>query len=104
MFPNSNTTDTLSGSNFLADGSSAAYAQTGEEDMKAVFFSEGQLIFSGNGSLSITANNQQGKAALTSDDYIRLVEDAPSLTVTSGSQAGHGIRGKDYRGWKFLER
>ena len=86
----------VSGANSLADGSSAAYAQTGEEDMKAVFFSEGQLIFSGNGSLSITANNQQGKAALTSDDYIRLVEDAPSLTVTSGSQAGHGIRGKDY--------
>ena len=86
----------VNGTNSLADGSSAAYAQTGEEDMKAVFFSEGQLIFSGNGSLSITANNQQGKAALTSDDYIRLVEDAPSLTVTSGSQAGHGIRGKDY--------
>ncbi|MCR4564753.1 MAG: carbohydrate-binding domain-containing protein [Bacteroidales bacterium] len=86
----------VSGANTLADGSSAAYAQTGEEDMKAVFFSEGQLIFSGNGSLSIIANNQQGKAALTSDDYIRLVEDAPALTVTAGSQAGHGIRGKDY--------
>lgn len=86
----------VSGSNFLADGSSAAYAQTDEEDMKAVFFSEGQLVFSGSGSLSISANNQQGKAALTSDDYIRLMEEAPALTVTAGSQAGHGIRGKDY--------
>lgn len=86
----------VSGSNSLADGSSAAYTASGEEDMKAVFFSEGQLIFSGSGSLSITANNQQGKAALTSDDYIRLVENAPTLTVTSGSKAGHGIRGKDY--------
>ena len=85
-----------SGTNSLADGASAAYSTSGEEDMKAVFFSEGQLIFSGSGSLSITANNQQGKAALTSDDYIRLTENAPSLTVTSGSQAGHGIRGKDY--------
>ena len=86
----------VSGNNSLADGSAASYSPTDEEDLKAVFFSEGQLIFSGSGSLSITANNQQGKAALTSDDYIRLVEDAPSLTVTSGSQAGHGIRGKDY--------
>lgn len=86
----------VNGTNKLADGSSAAYAATGDEDMKAVFFSEGQLIFSGSGSLSITASNSQGKASLTSDDYIRVLASGPSITVNSGSSAGHGIRGKDY--------
>ena len=58
----------VAGSNTLADGSSAAYATTGEEDMKAVLFSEGQLVFSGDGSLTVTANNKQGKAGITSDE------------------------------------
>ena len=84
----------LSGTNSLADGSSAAYTVTGEEDLKAVFFSEGQLIFSGSGSLTVTANNAQGKAGITSDDYVRVM-DAPSIKVTAGSSAGHGLRGKD---------
>ena len=84
----------LGGTNTLADGSSAEYAATAEEDLKAVFFSEGQLIFSGSGSLTVTANNAQGKAGITSDDYVRITG-TPSIKITAGSGAGHGLRGKD---------
>lgn len=83
----------LSGENFLADGSvssSGDYAgETSDEDMKAAFFSEGQLIFSGEGSLTVTAT---GKAGITSDDNI-LVSGTPSISISSAS--GHGLRGKD---------
>ena len=86
----------VNGTNTLSDGASAAYTATEEEDLKAVFFSEGQLIFSGTGSLAINALNAMGKAALTTDDYIHVMEDGPSITVSSGSSAGNGIRGKEY--------
>ena len=76
----------VNGTNSLADGSS--YTYSGDEDEKAAFFSEGQLIFSGSGSLTVTAS---GKSGITSDDYLRFLE--PSVTVTSS--AGHGVRGKD---------
>lgn len=83
----------ISGENFLADGStnsSGAYNdESSDEDMKAAFFSEGQLIFSGDGSLTVTAT---GKSGITSDDYIRITE-TPTITVSS--KAGHGIRGKE---------
>lgn len=85
----------VEGSNTLADGSSAAYSATGNEDCKGVFFSEGQLIFSGSGSLSVTANNAKGKSGIVSDDYVRVL-DGPSITVTAGSGAGHGIKANDY--------
>lgn len=85
----------IEGTNTLADGSSAAYTTTDDEDMKAVFFSEGQLVFSGSGSLTVTASNKQGKSGIVSDDYVRFMAN-PTVTVTSGSSAGHGIRGKEY--------
>ena len=85
----------IAGTNTLSDGASAAYAAVGEEDCKAVFFSEGQLVFSGDGSLTVTAVNKQGKAGITSDDYLRFMS-APTVRVTSGSSAGHGLRGKDF--------
>lgn len=78
----------VNGSNSLSDGTSYT-ATPAEEDEKAAFFSEGQLIFSGSGSLTVTA---QGKAGITSDDYIHLM-DGPTLHVTSS--AGHAVRGKD---------
>lgn len=84
----------VSGTNALADGSSAAYSATGEEDLKAVFFSEGQLLFSGSGTLTVTAENAQGKAGITSDDYVR-VTGTPYIKIIAGSGAGHGLRGKD---------
>ena len=78
----------VNGSNSLSDG--LAYSATpADEDEKAAFFSEGQLIFSGEGSLKVTA---KGKSGISSDDYVRFV-DNPKITVSSS--AGHGIRGKD---------
>ena len=78
----------LTGENRLADGST--YSLTPDsEDEKAAFFSEGQLIFSGDGSLTVTAT---GKAGITSDDYLRFM-DGPTVQVKSS--AGHGVRGKD---------
>ncbi len=85
----------VEGSNTLADGSSASYTTSDDEDMKAVFFSEGQLVFSGSGSLTVNATNKQGKSAIVSDDYVRIMG-SPYIIVSSGSSAGHGIRGKEY--------
>ena len=77
----------LSGTNTLKDGST--YTTVSGEDQKAAFFSEGQLIFSGTGSLSVTAS---GNSGIASDDYIRFFD---GVTVESTSSAGHAIRGKD---------
>ena len=60
-----------------------------DEDLKAAFFSEGQLIFSGNGGLSVVS---QGKSGITSDDYLRFLGTG---LVSSTSYSGHAIRGKD---------
>ena len=83
----------LEGENYLADGalsSSGTYPdETSDEDMKAAFFSEGQLVFSGSGSLKVSAT---GKAGITSDDYVRITE-TPSITITS--TGGHGLRGQE---------
>lgn len=83
----------VNGSNSLSDGASAAYTATGSEDLKAVFFSEGQLCFSGSGTLSVTALNSQSKNGIATDDYVFL--NGPTLKITAGSGAGHGLRGKD---------
>ena len=83
------------GTNTLSDGASAAYAKVNDEDHKAVFFSEAQLIFSGSGLLTVNALNAQGKTGITSDDYIRLM-DSPTIKVNAVSSAGNGLKGKDY--------
>ena len=85
----------VKGNNTLSDSASAAYSKEGEEDMKAVFFSEAQLIFSGSGLLTINALNAQDKSGIASDDYLRLMDD-PTIKVSAGSKAGHGFKGKDY--------
>lgn len=85
----------VKGDNSLSDSESASYAAEGEEDLKAVLFSEAQLIFSGSGLLKVDALNTQGKSAIASDDYIRLMN-SPTIKVNSGTGAGHGIKGKDY--------
>ncbi len=79
----------VNGKNTLADGTK--YTDTPEdEDEKGAFFSEAQLIFSGSGSLSVTSTG--GKAGISSDDYVRVL-DTPTITVSAAK--GHGIRGKD---------
>ena len=78
----------VNGTNTLVDGKK--YTDTPEdEDEKGALFSEAQLIFSGSGTLNVTAT---GKAGITSDDYVRVL-DSPTLTVQS--TGGHGIRGND---------
>ena len=83
------------GTNTLSDGTSAAYEKVNDEDHKAVLFSEAQLIFSGSGVLTVNAQNAQGKAGISSDDYIRLMS-SPTIKVIAGSSAGNGFKGKDY--------
>lgn len=83
------------GESTLSDGASATYTATGAEDLKAVVFSEGQIIVCGSGSLTIKALNAIGKSGLATDDYVHVLE-SPVLKVDAGSGAGHGIRGKDY--------
>ena len=69
--------------NVLTDGSSYT-ATTDGEDMKACLFSEGQLIFSGGGSLTVTGNY---KHAITSDDYVRFRSEC-NITVASAKKDG----------------
>ena len=79
----------LKGENNLADGTS--YTDTpSTEDEKGAMFGEGQFIFSGTGSLTVTAT---GKSGIVSDDYLHFMQ---SGTVSVSSSAGHGLRGKDY--------
>lgn len=78
----------VNGQNYLADGTSYS-ATPADEDEKAAFFSEGQLIFSGEGWLEVKA---VGKSGITSDDYLNFLA-GPTLKVSSS--AGHGLRGKD---------
>lgn len=77
----------MSGASALADGASYAAAPNGE-DQKATLFSEGELIFSGTGSLDITGRN---KHAIASDDYVRIREGS----VTVKSAASDGIHAND---------
>ena len=56
-------------SNYLEDGASYDFTLANGEQQKGTFFSEGQLVFSGNGSLEVKSNCGHG---IASDDYIRV--------------------------------
>ena len=81
----------VKGTNTLTDGTTYSSAVSGE-DMKATLFSEGQLIFSGTGTLNVTSRYGHG---IASDDYIRIRggKHNPVINVTSVKD---GISVNDY--------
>ena len=89
----------LNGENALADGTT--YTDTpATEDEKAAMFGEGQFIFSGGGSLTVTAT---GKSGIVSDDYVHfmsgniIVEMSSSVTFSGSDTLKPAcVRGKDH--------
>lgn len=81
----------VKGTNTLTDGTTYSSAVSGE-DMKGTLFSEGQLIFSGTGTLNVTSRYGHG---IASDDYIRIRggKHNPVINVTSVKD---GISVNDY--------
>ncbi|WP_117883646.1 carbohydrate-binding domain-containing protein [Aureibaculum luteum] len=78
----------LEGTNNLTDATSYSNIPD-DEDAKAAFFSEGQLVFSGSGALNVVGNYKHG---IASDDYIRVI----SGTITVSQAASDGIHTNDY--------
>jgi hypothetical protein len=74
-------------SNRLQDGTT--YTMEDEEDQKAALFSEGQIIFSGSGELTVQA---VGRGGIRSDDYIRI---RPGVRIHVNSTALDGLRAND---------
>ncbi len=74
--------------NTLTDGTKYSDA-TADEDMKACFFSEGKMLFSGTGALEVYANC---KAGIRSDDYVMF---RPGNNVYVKATAGNGIKAND---------
>ncbi len=77
----------LNGTSTLIDA--ASYAAVSGEDQKGCFFSEGQIIFTGSGTLNVTGNYKHG---ICSDDYI----DIQGGNVNIVKAANDGIRVNDY--------
>lgn len=73
--------------NSLTDGKK--YSDSGSEDMKGCFFSEGQLIFNGEGTLYVQGNKKHG---ICSDDYLLI--NSGNIIVTGA--ASDGIHANDY--------
>lgn len=79
----------------LADGTTnsltdaTSYQTPTGEDEKGTLFSEGQIIFSGTGTLNVTGRSQHG---IASDDYI-VFRPGPVINVTCTARSC--VRGKD---------
>ena len=74
--------------NTLVDGEEYE-SDDSEEDLKACFYSEEQLIFSGSGKLNVTGNY---KSAIASDDYV-YIHAGTNIEITAN--AGNGIKAND---------
>lgn len=74
--------------NTLTDGVSYS-DENDDEDMKAAFFSEGKLLFSGTGTLMVYANC---KAGIRSDDYVMF---RPGNNIYVKATAGNAIKAND---------
>lgn len=72
----------------LTDGKEYSRTPSGEDE-KATLFSEGQIVFSGTGLLTITSNS---KNAIASDDYVRF---RVGTNIYLVSMAGHGLKTND---------
>lgn len=72
--------------NRLSDGGSFA---SSTEDQKGTLFSEGQLLFSGKGKLTVQA---KAKAGIASDDYILI---RPNTNIAVTATTGNGIKSND---------
>lgn len=73
--------------NTLTDGTS--YAEQ-PFDQKGTLFSEGQVLFRGNGTLTVNASAKNG---IASDDYI--VIDGGTITVNAAATASNGLKTND---------
>ena len=84
----------LNGSSSLADGITYARApfnaQGDSIDQKGAFFSEGEMDFSGTGSLSVSANGRNGIAC---DDS--LIVNQGTISVKVASTGSNGIKVND---------
>lgn len=78
----------LEGINSLTDASTYSDIPS-DEDAKGTFFSEGQLVFSGTGSLSVAGKYKHG---IVSDDYIRIIEG--NITVSEAKK--DALHANDY--------
>lgn len=77
----------LIGTSTLEDG--LFYTTVSGEDQKGCFFSEGQLVFTGTGTLNVSGNYKHG---ICSDDYI----DIQGGNVNIVKAANDGVRVNDY--------
>lgn len=73
--------------NSLSDGT--AYAER-DIDQKGTLFSEGQILFSGDGSLTVNGSTKNGIAC---DDYIQI--DGGTINVSVASSGSNGIKAND---------
>ncbi|MCR4919957.1 MAG: carbohydrate-binding domain-containing protein [Prevotella sp.] len=79
----------------LTDGTTYADAYLGTEliDQKATLFSEGQILFRGDGTLNVNAN---AKNAIASDDYIVMSSGAGiTVNATTAATGSNGLKMND---------
>ena len=75
--------------NYLSDGTSYA-EKVNDEDQKGCLFSEGQLLFCGEGALTVTGNKKNG---IVTDDYARFSGGFVKATVNV--KKGNALHAKD---------